>query len=394
MTKKLYYSDPYIINWNTTIISTMEKKDKIFVELGETAFYPGGGGQPVDIGKIDGLEVEDVQIINNTIYHVVQKLPGQKFVSCEIDWKTRFDHMQQHTAQHLLSAVIEELYQIPTVSFHLGKDYTTIDLETNKLTPDQLILIEEKANHYITKNLPIDTYFVTQEQLSEIPLRKLPKVTDHIRIVDIKNLDISACAGTHVNQTGELNLLKVIKTEKQRGQTRLFFLSGERARNDYQNAHMILERMSLLFQTNKLELFTRLEKLDKEKKELVKENDYLKNQMNEHFVHSLLENNQGDIVKEVFEDRSMKDITQLAKLLITKSSSILLFASALDRKILLQHNGSQPIHCGDYIKSFVSNYGGKGGGNQLLAQATFQKVEDLLLCMEELSKLIQKEISH
>ena len=394
MTNKLYYSSPYLTKWSTKITDIRETDDGNFhLLLEDTAFYPEGGGQPADKGTINGIEVEDVQLIDDTIFHFVKQKPTEVYVECELDWKRRLDHMQQHTAQHLLSAVIFELYQIPTVSFHLGKEYTSIDIDTPHLTNEQLSKIEEYTNTYIRSNTQIKTYIIPRDQVAEIPLRKIPDITgDNIRIVEIEGIDYSACAGTHVQHTGELGIHKLIKTEKHRGQTRLFFLSGERALIDYQQSQAILEKLSNHFKTNRYELLNRIEKLENEKRASTKEITSLNEEINHYVIKDLLSKNESELISTSFENKPMKELTTLANQLVKQTSSVLLFSSEIDKKLLLQHNGDLSLHCGNFFKEYIGLFEGKGGGNNKLAQATFPTLSQLEQCSSTLQIELEKSL--
>ncbi len=388
MSTKLYYATPYETKWSTNIEDIIEIDNQIFVILEETAFYPEGGGQPADTGTIGGISVLDVQIKDNKIYHLVENKPASKYVDCELNWNRRFDHMQQHTAQHLLSAVLDELYRIPTVSFHLGKDYTTIDVDTPELTNEQMEKIEHICNTYIMRNLEIKTYFTTHEEVSKIPLRKLPKVTGDIRIVEIDGIDFSACAGTHVLRTGELSVFKLIKTEKHRGQTRVFFLSGWRAIYDYQASQSILDDLSNHFKTNKQQLSDRVNKLELEKKALNRELETLKLEYTTFLAEQILASQNEIVICVPFEEKSMKDLSNLAKYILQKSNHIILFSSEIDKKVLLQHNGAYAVHCGNLFKEIIQSFEGKGGGNERLAQATFPSIQQVQACMSKLKETL------
>ncbi|MGI8349006.1 alanyl-tRNA editing protein [Niallia circulans] len=393
MSTKLFYSTPYETKWTTIIKEVIETKNQIYVLLKETAFYPEGGGQPADTGFIDGIRVVDVQMKDNQIYHLMERKPENKLVSCELDWDRRYDHMQQHTAQHMLSAVLEELYQIPTVSFHLGKEYTTIDIDTADLTKEQMTQLEKSCNSYIMKNLEIKTHITTYEQVSKFPLRKLPKVTGDIRIVEIDNWDFSACAGTHVGRTGELGVFKILKTEKHRGQTRIFFLSGWRAIRDYQTAQSILDNLGTFFKTNKLQLEDRVNKVELEKKALTKELETLKRENIAFLAEQILSTHTEKVIFLSFADKTIKDLSILAKYLLQKqSSSIILLSSETDKKILIQQNGDYPLHCGKFLKETIQGYEGKGGGNVLQAQGTFSSVLQLNACLKELRQRLDESI--
>ena len=204
MSIKLYYNSAYISEWQTDIHQTLEREDGYYVILKETAFYPHGGGQPCDVGYINGIPVLDVINEEDEVLHRLERLPDESKVTCHIDWNRRFDHMQQHSGQHLLSAVCRDLYEAMTVSFHLGTDYATIDVEQPELTLNQLASIENEVNRQIYLNNGIVSYFITQDELAHLLLVKQPKVTDHIRIVEIKGVEHNACGGRMSHQRAKL----------------------------------------------------------------------------------------------------------------------------------------------------------------------------------------------
>ncbi|PKG21653.1 alanyl-tRNA editing protein [Niallia nealsonii] len=377
MSEKIYYHSPYQTQWFTSINDIWEENNSFYVVLEQTAFYPEGGGQPADTGIINGIGVQDVQIVEGRIVHQLAEKPIEKQVDCAIDWNVRFDHMQQHTGQHLLSAALHELYSIPTVSFHLGKEYTTIDVEAANLDKNQLAEIENLCNTYIQQSKAIKTYFVTNEEAEKIPLRKLPTVTGPIRIVEIEGIDYSACAGTHVATTGELGVLKVVKAEKHRGQTRLFFLVGKRALADYQISQQILDSLSSFINTNKHSLKDRMEKQETENKLLLKEIERLKEENSHYLVESVLSQQNSLLIKKDFADKTLKDLQYLAKAILHKKSCIVLLYTYSENKLLLQYNGKFALHCGNLFKEKIATFHGKGGGNETQAQGTFSSQKDL-----------------
>ncbi len=393
MTNQLYYSSPYTSSWSTKIVKTLHKEGKEYVVLEETAFYPEGGGQPADSGTINGINVLDVQKEDDgTILHQVEhELIGQN-AECTVDWVKRYDHMQQHTGQHLLSAVLHEWKNIATVSFHLGTDYTTIDIDIEELTETDFLEIEALCSKYIFANKEIKTYFVSEQEAAALPLRKLPTVKGKLRIVEINEMDYSACAGTHVAHTGELGLIKLVKTEKHRGQTRLFFLCGHRAIKDYQLSQTILTNISDKFRTNKDLLADRIEKLEKEKKSLHTELEAVKQENAAFLVEKLTSNNDSTVISASFTDKPLKDLQLLAKTFIKEHDYIVILASESERKVLIQQNGSHSLSCGAVLKEILAEINGKGGGNNMQAQATFDSNQDLQRAMDDLINRINQTL--
>jgi alanyl-tRNA synthetase len=377
LTQRLYYSSPLLSNWDTEINEIIEENEKFLVSLRATAFYPDGGGQPSDHGLIDGIQVLDVIEKGVEIYHILPHPPSNSTVSCKIDWNRRFDHMQQHTGQHLLSAVCIELYDAHTVSFHLGVDTVTIDLAIQKLTEVQMKTIEEKVNQYIYEDVKIKKYVVNQEQLSSLPLRKIPEVSEEIRIVEIIGIDTSACCGTHVMSTGQLGVMKLLKTEKQKGNVRLHFKCGKRALTDYQVSHEIIQQLSNKFSTNRTQFLDSIVKLEIEAKRMQKELDQLREINDEFIAKELLDQNNSEIITQTFGDKSFKELQGLIKKLTTKTDKVILLISSSEDKVLLAHSGSHSLHCGQLFKEHLNTYNGKGGGNAISAQASFTDKNEL-----------------
>jgi alanyl-tRNA synthetase len=378
MTKKLFYSDPKIHEWSTEITSIVEQDHKIMVTLAETAFYPTGGGQPNDIGLIDGIEVIDVFEEKDEIFHIILSKPTNKTVQCTIDEKRRIDHTQHHTAQHLLSSVCIELFNAHTVSFHLGEGTVTIDLDISELHEDQMKAIETKANQYIYHNREVKTYIVTKDELTKIPLRKIPDVIGEIRIVEIEGLDYSACCGTHVLKTAEIGILKLIKTEKHRGKTRLHFICGFRALNDYQEKHDILTNLTKNLSTSKEELIDRVKRIESEKKDFQRKLDDVMNENAEYLAESLFNTHQEPVIIETFKDKTIHELQILTRKMVSNTNQIVVFVSLLDKKCLIHHNGKSDFHCGQFVKENIAHFNGKGGGDQSKAQIIFTNESDIV----------------
>lgn len=371
MSKKLYYDSAYINEWQTSVNQLLDREDGCYVILEETAFYPHGGGQPCDFGDIEGIPVLDVIAEEDEVLHRVERFPDAKNVTCRIDWNRRFDHMQQHSGQHLLSAVCRDLVQAMTVSFHLGSEYATIDVEQPDLSADQLASIEQETNRRIYENLGIVSIFVTSEQLAQFQLVKQPKVNENIRIVEIKGVEYNACGGTHVSSTGELGMIKLLKTEKMKGNTRIYFLCGYRALKEFQENQRILGLLAARFKTAKNEIIDRIEKWELEQKLLLAEIEELKAENDKFFVQELLAGCKGNMVAHVFADKPFKDVQSLASKLVAEGGIPALLAAAKESKVVLVSNGDCGFSCGSFFKEHLGGFGGKGGGSEKAAQAAF-----------------------
>ncbi|MBQ4898307.1 alanyl-tRNA editing protein [Paenibacillus sp. Marseille-P2973] len=371
MTNLLYYNSAYLAEWQTVIHTVLEKEDGIYLTLEETAFYPHGGGQPCDEGTIGGIPVLDVSKEGETIWHKVESMPEETSVVCRLNWDRRFDHMQQHSGQHLLSATCLETLGAQTLSFHLGVDYATIDVELPELSSERLVLLEKEVNRHIYLNHEITSYFVTDEVAARLPLVKQPKVTGDIRIVEIKGVEYNACGGTHVSSTGEIGMIKLLKAERQKGNTRIYFLCGYRALQEFNESQRILTALAQKFNIGKDGILDRLDKWEQEHKQLQWELNAQREKNDEFVVKELLSQSKVGLIAQVFEDRSLKDLQNLATRLAAESKVPVLFVAGGDNKVLMAYGGDGGFSCGAFFKEHLGGYNGKGGGSDKLAQAGF-----------------------
>jgi alanyl-tRNA synthetase len=226
MTTRLYYTDAYLTTFDAAVVARADAGRRIYLD--RTAFYPTSGGQPFDTGRLGGAAVVDVIDEGDRIAHVVESPVVGDRLAGAIDWARRFDHMQQHTGQHLLSAVIAEHFGHATVSVHFGRESTTLDLDTPGLGHAEIVEAEARANAAVTENRPVDVSF-EEAAAAAAGLRKASDREGTLRIVSIRDLDRSACGGTHVRATGEIGAIAIRKVERVKQHVRLEFLCGLRA---------------------------------------------------------------------------------------------------------------------------------------------------------------------
>ena len=377
MTEKLYYQDPRLKEWETEITETYEKDGKFYLILKETAFYPEGGGQPSDSGTISGAKVLDVSIEERNVIHHVDRWPDGKRVRCSLDWVRIFDHMQQHSGQHLLSSVCLDLYGYKTVSFHLGEEYATIDVEAEDIPGEQVKAIENEANKRIYENRVIKSYFVTEEEMKGLPLVKKPKVKDNIRIVEIEGIEYNACGGTHLSRTGELGMVKLLRAEKRKDTVRLYFKCGYRALHDYQDATELIGKIGLMYNTGRANIMDRAEKREQELKKLESELRAAKEELDGYLERELLHKADGKVIVHSFRDKTMKDMQKLASKLTLANDVLVLFSSDSEMKVICMHNGSAALSCGALFKENLPRFNGRGGGKDASAQAGFSTKEEM-----------------
>lgn len=388
MTDKLFYKDSYLRECQSEVVDIINENGKALIILDKTIFYPEGGGQPSDTGEIDGIKVTHVSEKNGVIYHHMDQAPKNKKVFCKINFDKRFDNMQQHSGEHLLSGAILKLYGGNNKRFYLGNDYVTIDIDMNEINEEMINKIEEEVNYYIYSNEHIKTHLVSGKDCEKYPLRNQIKIDGDIRIVEVEGMDCCACCGTHVHKTGEIGIVKIIKSERYKDMTRIYFKCGERALKDFQNKHDIIAKLNRHFSVDENTLLDRIliqsSEIDNLKEELGK----LKKIFAENEAKRLVESEPSNIIIKEYEEKSFDDV-QLIASKINNKEYVLVLVSILDRKILFINGTHFNINCGNVFKENIKKFNGKGGGNNQRAQGTFDKEEDLIKFYEFLSSYIK-----
>jgi alanyl-tRNA synthetase len=253
MTQRLYYDDPYLTSFSGKVLECREKEGKWAIRLDRSAFYPTSGGQPYDTGRLGSANIQDVYVENADVWHVTDApLEVGAEVRGEIDWERRFDHMQQHAGEHMLANAVYRLMNGTTIGLHLGADISTIDVvlpggDTN-ISAEMLRRLEDDVNEKIQRDVTIRQWFPDPEELARLPLRKKPTVDEHIRVVQIGDLEFCACGGTHPSTAGQIGLVKIVDARPSRGKLRLGFVCGKRAfellRRDYDILHQAANSVS------------------------------------------------------------------------------------------------------------------------------------------------------
>jgi len=252
-----YERDPYLRTLETEVVESGAEGSRPFAVLADTILYPEGGGQPSDRGWIGGVAVEDVRAVAGRVRHYLAGSPPTGGVRVELDWPRRFDHMQQHTGQHLLTAVAQERFGWHTTAFHLGAEVSDIELDIAAMAPEQLGELAEAVAAGIRAALPVTPRRVSPEEYARLPVRTrgLPEgFTGGIRLVEIAGVDLAACGGTHVRSTAEVEALKLLGTEPMRGGTRLFYVAGTRLRRMLAAHHERTARLRQLLGASDAEL--------------------------------------------------------------------------------------------------------------------------------------------
>jgi alanyl-tRNA synthetase len=391
MNHKLFYKDPYINSFETNAVKQEEDANGTYIVLAETAFYPTGGGQPNDLGSLNEINVVNVEEVNGEIRHYVEKALShidEKVVGV-IDWKRRFDHMQQHAGQHILSAVFEQLYEVETIGFHLGEERVTIDLALSEITEEIVRNAERHANQIITDNRTIHPKWVEFNELANYPLRNMPTVQQNIRLVIIDDFDYNGCGGTHPKHTGEIGAINILYWERQRKNIRLHFVCGNRVIDQLTRKQKVINDLTRVLNNPEEELFSEVNRL----LETIKVLDKTLLESNEKLLHYearelLIKHEiQDDIVIIIaaFSERPVQELQNLARIITEQEDRSIIFFLASggnDYKIVCARGKIPKVNMKIIAQKSLLLINGKGGGNEAFAQgggaAILNEVEFIL----------------
>ncbi len=392
MTERLYYTDAYLTAFPADVVDRAE--DGIVVYLDRTAFYPTSGGQPHDTGRLGSARVLDVVDEGDRIAHRLDTPVSAGAVDGAVDWARRFDHMQQHTGQHLLSAVLADLTGHVTVSVHFGRELSTLDLDTPELTHTQVTEAELKANRIVTENRPVEVGF--EEAASAEGLRKVSEREGTLRIVTIRDLDRSACGGTHVRATGEIGPILIRRLERVRKTVRLEFICGERAvRRARADAELLAglattqsaapEELPALFAAQREEISAAAAV----RREL--ETALAGYRARELYGESVPGVGSAHVVM-VREDAGPPDrLRALALAVAGLPQGVLLGATRAPAGVILASAEDSGVDAGRLVKEVLGRVGGRGGGNPRLAQGSVPSSEALELAVAQLRATLTGE---
>ena len=389
MTQKLYHDDAYQQEFQAQVLERVAVGNGLGLILDKTCFYPTSGGQPHDQGTLNGVSVSDVfeREDDGAVVHVVGgevegptlspsislRINNGEIVHGQIDWERRFDHMQQHTGQHILSQAFLRLLDAETVGFHLGAEASTIDVDKAPLEAAQLDEVEKLANTVVFADRPVRTYFVNPDRMRDLALRKQPMVTGPIRIVEVESFDLSPCGGTHVKAAGEVGPIVITKSERRGSETRVEFLCGGRALADYRRQRRIVGELANRFSVGDWELVETVNRLAEEAKRHRKELNAAKDQLLDYEAARLwAEAEERDglrIVRAILSEGDGGTLKGLAQRLAKKEACIALLGLKGDRALLaFARSADLPYDMSALLKGACQIIGGGGGGRPDMAQ--------------------------
>jgi alanyl-tRNA synthetase len=380
MTTRLYYTDSYLTAFDARVVDRADGGRRIYLD--QTAFYPTSGGQPFDLGTIEGVAVADVVDETDRIAHVMTAPLAETTdtVSCAIDWPRRFDHMQQHTGQHLLSAVFAEMFGHPTVSVHFGAMTSSLDLGVDAISHDDVIAAERRANELVVENRPATVSF--EEAGAVDGLRKVSARQGALRIVTIAGIDRSACGGTHVRATGEVGPILLRKIDRVKKQARLEFVCGlravRRARADFDNLFRLAQSLSAAIDDVPGLVESQAERLrtaDAARRRL-------EGELQAYRARLLYDATRPDTSGlrrgvERKESGSLEDLRWLAQSYCNLPKAVFIGAVNDPPAVLLGASDDSGVDAGRVLKAVLASVGGRGGGSSRIAQGSVPDLDSI-----------------
>ncbi|MBI3857127.1 MAG: alanyl-tRNA editing protein, partial [Planctomycetes bacterium] len=354
MTERLYYLDPYLKEFTARVVRKTDKG----VVLDRTAFYPTGGGQPCDLGTLNGIEVTDVLEEGPDVVHAVAS-PLEGEVRGVIDWDRRRDHMQQHHGQHLLSEAFVRVSKAQTSSFHLGRQGCSIDLDQN-VAPVDIERAETLANMIIYENRAVQIGFYGHEEAKGLPMRKPPPAEERIRVVTVKEYDCQACCGTHPRTTGEVGVVCVTGIERQKATTRVHFLCGYRALTEARENARILKSLGQKLSAGRDDLEKAVDRIQADFSETRKQLNAAERKLAEQLGRELAA--RGKVVVEVFEGKGIEYLRSVATAVAAVPGKVaILGGTGETSSVVISRSADLTIDLRPFFKDVLAPLQGKGG---------------------------------
>ncbi|MDF2885930.1 MAG: Alanyl-tRNA synthetase, class IIc-like protein [Lacrimispora sp.] len=383
--EKLYYERPYVKLFEAEVVECRpDKEGKFMVRLSRTAFYPEGGGQPADTGTLGEALVLDVRERTEGIVHITDRpLPEKSVVTGIIDWERRFSHMQNHSGEHLFSGVVHKHYGYDNIGFHMGKDEVTVDFN-GILTMEQIEEVEAEVNELIWQNIPVLEMYPSKEELAALDYRSKKELSGQVRIIEFPGADVCACCGTHVMTAGEIGILKVTGLARYKGGVRISLLCGREALLDYRRKSKAVQGISILLSAKPDSV---LEAVSKLKEEGVKKDGDLSRLTRELLERKTAQYPAGGDPLMVFEDNlSPIQLRQFCTMLYEEKKGSVVLVCSGEEGLFQYALGSSEADMRELSRRLNEKLNGRGGGNTLLAQGTFQT------SFQEIQRVLKEEL--
>jgi alanyl-tRNA synthetase len=393
-TKRLYLESPYKVEFEAQVVEKVIWEQKPALILDQTCFYPESGGQPCDKGTINEVEVLKVLEDEARIIHLLAENISSAKVTGKIEWQTRFDHMQQHSGQHILSQSFHELLGAETLSFHLGEAISSVEMDLRKISEEEVENVERRANEIVFQDREIKCYFIPEEKIESVPLRRPPKKKGLIRVVEVSDFDFSACGGTHVRRAGEIGLIKILKLERIRNNIRFEFICGQRTLEDYLWKNRILRELSTRFTVNEEEILNTVERLSSDLKSQKRKGKKMQEKIAQYEAQEIIQETKEKIIKELFVDKTPEEVRFLVLNIIRKGDFVVLFGLKGEERghLILACSENINIDMREIVPLVSPLIKGKGGGRSSLVEIAGEEIENLEQALERAFEFIKKKM--
>ena len=393
-TKRLYLESPYKVEFEAQVVEKVIWEQKPALILDQTCFYPESGGQPCDKGTINEVEVLKVLEDEARIIHLLAEDISSDKVTGKIEWQTRFDHMQQHSGQHILSQSFHELLGAETLSFHLGEAVSSVEMDLRKISEEEVENVERRANEIVFQDREIKCYFIPEEKIESVPLRRPPKKKGLIRVVEVSDFDFSACGGTHVRRAGEIGLIKILKLERIRNNIRFEFICGKRTLEDYLWKNRILRELSTRFTVNEGEILSSVEKLSSDLKSQKRKGKKMQEKIAQYEAQEIIQGTKEKIIKELFVGKTPEEVRFLVLHIIRKGDFVVLFGLKGEERghLILACSENINIDMREIVPLVSPLIKGKGGGRPSLVEIAGEEIENLEQALERAFEFIKKKM--
>lgn len=393
-TKRIYLESPYKVEFEAQVVEKVIWEKKPALILDQTCFYPESGGQPCDKGTINEVEVLKVLEDEARIIHLLDEDISSDKITGKIEWQTRFDHMQQHSGQHILSQSFHELLGAETLSFHLGEAISSVEMDIRKISEEEVENVERRANEIVFQDREIKCYFIPEEKIGSVPLRRPPKKKGLIRVVEVSDFDFSACGGTHVRRAGEIGLIKILKLERIRNNVRFEFICGKRTLEDYLWKNRILRELSTRFTVNEGEILNTVEKLSSDLKSQKRKGKKMQEKIAQYEAQEIIQETKEKIIKELFVDKTPEEVRFLVLNIIRKGDFVVLFGLKGEERghLILACSENINIDMREIVPLVSPLIKGKGGGRSSLVEIAGEEIVNLEQALERAFEFIKKKM--
>jgi len=397
-TERLFWQDAYCRQFDARTVEQLTIDGRPGLVLDRTCFYATSGGQPHDIGTLNGIAVVDVVEQEGRIVHLLAEPLEADAVHGEIDWARRFDHMQQHSGQHILSAAFDRLLEAGTVGFHLGDLVCTIDIDTASVSPEQVNAVEADANRVVFENRPLSVSERSAQEVAGMGLRKAPPAHDRLRIVDIDGYDVCACGGTHVRTSGEIGLIHIRRWERRKGVTRVEFLCGGRAAQDYSRRDAILQSVAQAQSVGIDELAAAVERLAESATISHHEAEHLRKRLLDAELPAISASAEeiagAKVVCRYLEGYDAGNMRYVALHLVRSERTMALLAvSQPSPQLLFARSEDLQLDMGKLLRESAGPFGGRGGGRPHMAQGGGLTEESLTAALDAARERVRAQLA-